>query len=588
VNTINDDIHEDDPAEASMQPDFQFYPTPRGLASRLWGKFKNRNFVRVLEPQAGNGDLAAANPWADEYHHHRRIPIDCCEIDVSKHDVLRAKGFNVVGIDFLAFNGGALYSHLCMNPPFADGAKHLLKAWEILWDGEICCLLNSETIRNPYSRERQLLVSLIERHGEVEFIEGAFLDAERKTQVDVALVYLRKQANVGADIIGDILGDLKQEADSARNLAAEYREVEALALPNSFVENSVLAFNAAVRAMRDSIFAEARASYYATLLGETMAIRSAATGTTENNASVVWVQRTIGERYDELKDRAWSCILRSTNVTSRLSSGAQRRVEHEFEAIKKLEFNPVNIYGFLCGLIENRGKIQIDMACECFDLITRYHSDNTVFYKGWMSNDRHRTCAMRIKTTRFVLPGHKTESYHSSLTYTTEGLLADFDKVFALLDGKAEPDYGLVQASRDHYQALKNGERVSSSYFDLRFYKCGTLHFFPRDKKIVDRLNRLVGKHRRWIPQEGTRVPDAFWLNYDSAEKFDKELRAEIGKRSRHHWDHPLFTMFSSDEHEKAKAAAAIDEALTLVLERHGINVDFQIEQPGQALLLAA
>jgi hypothetical protein len=96
--------------------------------------------------------------------------------------------------------------------------------------------------------------------------------------------------------------------------------------------------------------------------------------------------------------------------------------------------------------VESQGKIQIDMACDVFDLITKYHTDNTVFYKGWKSNDKHRTCGMQVKTTRFILPGHQTESWQSNVSWGSEQLLLDFDKVFAMLDGKLAPVAGLVAA----------------------------------------------------------------------------------------------------------------------------------------------
>lgn len=571
--------------------DFQFYPTPPALAARAWGKFKNREFTRVLEPSAGDGALADAQPRG--YHHYDRVAtIDCCEIDISKHPVLREKNFYVVGVDFMQFKSGAIYSHVLMNPPFESGVQHVLKAWELVWDAEIVAIINAETVRNPYTKERQMLVSLIEKFGEVEFIADAFMvpDAERKSAVEIALVYLKKEANVAEDIVGDLLSNLKEDAETGVGLAGDYEEVRALALPESFIENTVRAFNAAVRSMREAVFSEARAHYYASLLGETMAVRNGDGGTTKTDTSVKWVQGEIGKRYYKLKDRAWSGILRSTNVTSRLSSSAQQRVEREFEDIKKLEFTVRNCYGFLCGLIENKAQMQLGMACDVFDLITRYHSDNTVFYKGWKSNDRHRTAGMKIKTTRFVLPGHGTSGYQNDLDWDSRRLLADFDKVFAMLDGKIEPNIGLVETFSNHFRSLRSGQRVSSSYFDVRYYPgAGTIHFFATNKKLVDRLNRLVGRHRQWLPPEGVKVPEAFWLSFDSAEKFDKELRAEINKTAgRNHWDHPLYNLFSTEESKKARATEAIDDATTAVLERHGINIDFQVEDRQPELLLLA
>ena len=41
----------------AKQPDFQFYPTPRSLAIRMWEKFQNREVTRCLEPSCGSADL---------------------------------------------------------------------------------------------------------------------------------------------------------------------------------------------------------------------------------------------------------------------------------------------------------------------------------------------------------------------------------------------------------------------------------------------------------------------------------------------------------------------------------------------------
>jgi hypothetical protein len=577
--------------------DFQFYPTPKSLANRAWGKFKNKNFVRVLEPSAGNGDLALAGleVTGDHRYYRRSITIDCCEFDVSKHHILSGKGLNVVGIDFLKHADGAIYSHILMNPPFLEGAKHVLKAWDILWDGEIVAIINAETIRNPFSGERRQIVNLIEKFGEVEFIEGAFSgdDVERRTDVEVALVYLRKTADIQTDITGNLFDNLDVDSITKERLASGFDEYQMPALPTSEVENTVVTFNAAVRASRDSVFAQARSRYYSALLGETMAARNN-DSENSNTSSIGWVQAEIATNYLKLKDRAWSSILRSSKVTAHLSSSAQKRLESEFDKIKNLEFTAANIYGFLCGLMEKQGEIQIGMACDVFDLFTSYHNENTVFYKGWKSNNKHRSCGMRLRTTRMVLPRNKSSSYQASVGYETERMLADFDKVFAMLDLKRKPDVSLVDIFRSEYKNLCNGARVTSSYFDVRYYPgVGTIHFFARDKALIDRLNRLVGRHRQWLPQDDDCVSKDFWIQYEGAEKLDKEFRAEINKQApKYHygWSGPLGVIANGprehDDGNYAKAEQLANDAASVVLDRHGINIDFMIENTEQGTLL--
>jgi len=55
------------------------------------------------------------------------------------------------------------------------------------------CILNAETIRNPFSAKRKLLKNIVEQHGTVEFKQNAFTEAERKTGVEIAIVRLEKR-----------------------------------------------------------------------------------------------------------------------------------------------------------------------------------------------------------------------------------------------------------------------------------------------------------------------------------------------------------------------------------------------------------
>lgn len=106
-------------------------------------------------------------------------------------------------------------------------------------------------------------------------------------------------------------------------------------------------------------------------------------------------------------------------------------------------------------------------------------------------------------------------------------MIRDIDRVFAMLDGKAELEVSLESVLDRNLQELKREARLSGSYFDVRFYPgVGTIHFFPsKEKNLVDRLNRLVGKHRQWIPKQDDEVTKNFWQAYDKSEKLDAELR---------------------------------------------------------------
>lgn len=210
---------------------------------------------------------------------------------------------------------------------------------------------------------------------------------------------------------------------------------------------------------------------------------------------------------------------------------------------------------------------------------------------------------MRIKVTRFIIPGHRSNSYASDLDWDSRRQLADFDKVFAMLDGKAKPDFGLVEAFGKHFKELRAGHRISTSYFDIRYYPgVGTIHFFARSKETVDRLNRLVGRHRQWLPPETrTQVSQAFWVQYEKAEKFDAEVRKaavqaweeERGPgRYYSRWDHPVNGLMSGDQERAAQGRALMGKAIDRVLDKHGlldgIEWEGSSQNSGSPLLLAA
>ena len=576
--------------------DFQFYPTPPALAERAWQMFQKKDPDRVLDPSAGNGDLLLpGRKGCRHYDHsqrHRGVRFDAIEINPERHPLLLNLGVCVVGHDFLEFTGVGLYSHVIMNPPFAQGAQHLLHAWDHLYDGEIVCILNAETLRNPYSKERQHLVGLIQRHGRVEFAQEAFVAAERKTDVEIALVHLVKRA-APSDLLGNILEDLRNDAAGG---TLNFDIGNQLAVPTGFVEESVLRFDAAVRATRDWAKAEASKAYYANLLGRTLADMKKSLEpktATQNQAALdapSGARNRFAAAYDELKDQAWTSVLYSTEVSGKVSLAARQRIESEFAKIKRLEFTAVNVYGFLRGLCESQGEIQEQMMLDVFDQISCYHEDNVVFYMGWKSNGKHRTLGMRLKTTRFVLPGFGTEKWQNSLGFDPLQRLSDMDRVFAMLDGKHQDSiFGLraLLSDRACFDRLRNGSRETSDYFEVRYYpKRGTMHFFPKSKELMDRLNRYVGKRRQWIPHAPEAANADWHAQYEQADAVDKGLRSRVGERNLGY----MVRRVTSGAQHMESVQTSVSDAMGAVMDEHGWNPGSALEYGDheQRLLLAA
>lgn len=169
--------------ESSRNLNDSFFPTPEKLADDLLCMVKWDRVVDVLEPSAGKGDLALAT--AKKTYLRRRgcfprdnsdlmdyVSLDCIEIDPYLRAYLDEKGFRIVHDDFLTFNTFKRYDLIVMNPPFHDGDKHLLKALDLMeHGGQIVCILNAETIRNPFSAARKELAAPLLRKEKVRRYE---------------------------------------------------------------------------------------------------------------------------------------------------------------------------------------------------------------------------------------------------------------------------------------------------------------------------------------------------------------------------------------------------------------------------------
>ena len=150
-----------------------FFPTPSALAKRMVSIAIARLVEgdRVLEPSAGNGNIAC------EFRAAGYEP-DVVEVSSSLREILEAKGFNLVGSDFLDVSGS--YKAIVMNPPFGNGADidHVQHAWSLLEAGGCIVAIVGEGAFIRTDRKAEAFRDWLEELGaEVEKLpEGTFND----------------------------------------------------------------------------------------------------------------------------------------------------------------------------------------------------------------------------------------------------------------------------------------------------------------------------------------------------------------------------------------------------------------------------
>lgn len=107
-----------------------FFPTPSAQAQKMIALAGIKQGDRVLEPSAGNGNIADAAAAAGAV-------VDVVEISPQLQDILKAKGYNLVDTDFMNYQPEQPYDAIVMNPPFSNrlDAAHIMRAYEMVKPG---------------------------------------------------------------------------------------------------------------------------------------------------------------------------------------------------------------------------------------------------------------------------------------------------------------------------------------------------------------------------------------------------------------------------------------------------------------------
>lgn len=462
----------------------QYYPTPATLGEKL-AKLLNYIVPPILEPSAGTGELCKAVMTARKYNRwdsrYSEKDFHCVELNSERAATLKGNNFKVVWNDFLTFNPLMPYQTIIMNPPFHDGAKHLLKALNILADGgELACILNAETIRNPYTNERKTLIRQLEEQEEyqVEFVQSAF----DGTNVEVALIHVKKKAApVRCATFDNFKKSIVEErADRDPQALTRYGEVDALI--DSYRAEVKTALN-----LYDEIQSYNRLSrhddYHEVFKIE---IKS-------NGGGRVGIVRAINYNY-------WCALLYSTELDNLLTSEARHAYSSKLHEMEEYEFNERNILQLKADLVSSLLE-NIDAAImKVWDNFTHRfswtdYSKNIHYYNGWRTNQAFK-CNKKV-----IIPLYALDYYGKIDLSRVRDELADIEKAMSYLDcGRAE-DSNMAEKLRNA-QAQGLTRNIDTKFFTVDVYKKGTCHLTFKSLELLKKFNLYCGRKLKWLPDD--------------------------------------------------------------------------------------
>jgi hypothetical protein len=512
-----------------------FFPTPRAVARQMLAKIANKEAKYYLEPSAGKGDIADVirNPtsyeeWCEDlpekkkkresdrgyssFHDRNmyrdsRVHVDVVENYPALIQVLRGKEYEVVGFDWLSYEGVSYYDAIVMNPPFSEGAKHLLKAWEFLHAGEIVCLLNEETIKNPYTEDRKRLCQIVEQFGNVEYLGDCFTTAEHKTDVRVAMVYLKKEAQ-------DDSADLwAKEATQEKNYEGEFDGDPTMLAIRDNLGNMEHWFNMANEHWIKGIEHIRKARLYMNQNRITDGRSSSHEDDFEKILGMALsnVHTSRAEFLRKHRRQAWTSVFTQMEFDKWLDSKQQDKFLRDVQRDSTIPFTAENIKATLENVFMSRKRLFDESVANVFDELCSHAVENGSGpvmpeklkgrrSEGWKTNDSYKV------NQRLIFP-YGVELNYNGKTLRQRGYgsdssavaCRDLDRILCVLDGRPFDKCHTVGAAID---SAAPGELVESEYFEIRGFKKGTLHLKWKRLDLWETFNRTAAAGKKWIGED--------------------------------------------------------------------------------------
>ena len=485
-----------------------FYPTPGHLIEKMLFSLDFNYIQSILEPSAGKGDIVdAIKKKEDSGWQKRNFDIDCIEIDSNLQHILKGKGYRVVYNDFLTYDTMKEYDLIIMNPEFSNGCKHLLKALEMQKrnGGAIVCLLNAETLKNQCSNDRITLVRLLtEYNAKIEYLQDSFIDAERKTDVEIALIKVQLPKIQRESFVFD--GLKKAEEQKEEYTYTEDTQLAENDLYKSIVRQYELEVKAGINLIKEY---NAMSPLIMREFG-----KDPETGETVQKGGCI-LSLDISRNKDkysnnlsvngfirEVRGKYWTALFNNPMFIGKLTGNLRTDFYNRIEDLKNYEFSLYNIYELKIEMSKKVAKGIEETIIGLFDEFSHKHywdkdnSSNIHYYNGWKTNKSWYI------NDKIIIPLSGFDSFwneYRPTNYKVKEKLQDIEKCFNYLDGGLTEAVDLEESLKfaEEYGETKN---IVLKYFNITFYKKGTCHITFTNPELLKKFNIFGSQKKGWLP----------------------------------------------------------------------------------------
>ena len=467
----------------------EFYPTPKTLLDKIFEGVDWRKVETVLEASAGKGDMASYIREQYKKSCYGDPDIDCIEKDPTLAHILKGEGFPVIQDDFLTFHTGKRYDLIAMNPPFSNGDEHLLKALELQKNGGyVICILNAETIRNPYTNRRKELLQRLEG-ASITYLTEEFAQAERKTHVEIAVVKMeipkvQKESRIFSELRAKHYARIQAAPEDCSPAVAD--QVEAIVRQYELEVEAGICLIREYEAMKPHLLQDVKDSAYNQPILK---------------LTVKGHGLDVNRFMEAVRRKYWTALFQNPLITKGMTSNQLEEYRGRVQELSGYDFSYYNIK----TLQEEMSRTLVQGIEECivqlFDELSYQHSyDNDLsknihYYNGWKTNKSW------IINKKVILPWMQAWDFFGTYRPTTNkvaGKLRDMEKALNYLCGREATD--TVSSALEQAEKTGQTRKIPMAYFTVTFYKKGTCHLEFTDLDALKKLNIFGSQQKGWLP----------------------------------------------------------------------------------------